>query len=528
MEISGICSSHTEDSDGEFLDPTGFDFAPLLEKGFFNWNHQANKDASAILGRPTEASVVNGGRDFHVKGYLYKGSDQAKAVYQLAQVLENEDPTRRLGFSIEGQALERDPINKKRVRKARITGIAITHCPKNANTLLSIMKGEYAEPFVEVEETKTCPKCDHNQLVVNTGTCLECGYVEKAMGVNIDINPESVEGKPKDQVNSDTVNFLTKSDIYNRIFDRYTDNIQKTKEIYKLVEKTAEKLYNMEGKELITEDVLQKAFGILDSSIELKKAESEETTTTTTTEEPETEKEVITKSEDQEALQKSAAMETLAKSCIENGMNKGETMDEMVKGGYSAEECQGCVEKVIREFQAKKDGGDITVIAKSLEAAFIDRLEKSDSATESLLQGLAAGLDEKFTAIANVLRKSNDDSALIVTDQEEIKKSLEGMNTLLEKIGSEPFPKKSATHVIPNERFAKSLAGETTGEAYELSKAEDRAYIGDRLLAKAQDLQRIGKPDAELEKAIMDLEITKSLPQSAVMTLANMGVQVVN
>lgn len=155
MKISGICSSKTEDTDGETLDPSGFDFSPLLEKGYFNWNHQANKSADAIIGRPTEAKVVNGGNDLWVGGVLYKGSEQARAVYNLAKTLEAEDPTRRLGFSIEGHATDRDPINPKRIRKAVISHIAITHCPKNSNTLLTIMKGEYSEPFVEVEEIKS-------------------------------------------------------------------------------------------------------------------------------------------------------------------------------------------------------------------------------------------------------------------------------------------------------------------------------------------------------------------------------------
>lgn len=154
MKISGVCSSMVEDSDGETLDPTGFDFQPLLNSGYFNWNHQSGKTASAILGRPTSAQVINGGRDFYVEGVLYKGLDEAKYVYNLAKTLEQEDPTRRLGFSIEGQATERDSINPKRIRKARITGIAITHCPKNPNTLLNIIKGEYSEPFIEDELNK--------------------------------------------------------------------------------------------------------------------------------------------------------------------------------------------------------------------------------------------------------------------------------------------------------------------------------------------------------------------------------------
>ena len=157
MKISGICSSSVEDSDGETLEPSGFDFQPLLEKGYYNWNHQASKDPGAILGRPVKASIINQGKEFYTEGFLYKGLPQAKDLYQLAKTLEIEDPERRLGFSIEGQAIQRDPINPKRITKARITGIAITHCPKNPNTLLNIIKGEYQEPFIEeqIEEIDT-------------------------------------------------------------------------------------------------------------------------------------------------------------------------------------------------------------------------------------------------------------------------------------------------------------------------------------------------------------------------------------
>lgn len=232
MVISGVCSSKTEDTDGETLDPAGFDFAPLLEKGYFNWNHQANKTSSAILGRPTSAKVINGGQDFFVEGKLYKGLEEARAVYNLAKTLENEDPTRRLGFSIEGHATDRDPINPKRIRKATITGIAITHCPKNSNTLLSIMKGEYSEPFVEVEgldEIEVLSKSkDYKQLLKNVlARHKGCSPEEiteqdldeagertletlKSMDATSIPLPESVEGAPKPSLKTEQEKNLEK------------------------------------------------------------------------------------------------------------------------------------------------------------------------------------------------------------------------------------------------------------------------------------------------------------------------------
>lgn len=528
MSIEGICSSNTEDSDGEYLDPTGFDFQPLLDKGFFNWNHQASKDASTILGRPTEAKVINGGKDFHVKGYLYKGSKQARDVYDLAKTLEAEDPTRRLGFSIEGQAIERDPINPKRIRRARITGVAITHCPKNANTLLSIMKGEYADSFIEEEreEIKTCPQCDHDQLV--KGTCLSCGFVEKAMGVNIEINPESVEGKPKDQVDADKVNFLTKSQVYNRIFDTYGDDIEKANKIYQLIERTAEKLFNMKT---VTEESLTKAFDILESTTSLVKSEegknAEEVAAAAAAPEP-TEEE-LKKSEEEGEMKKKEEQLSKARECIEGGMNKGEALDEMQKsGGWPMVECQGAVETVIREMEAAKEGGNITksfeVLQESLVSKITDTLEKSNAGIGNQLQTLAAGLDAKFGAVAEILKSQSETNA---ENLDTITKSLEGVSDLVEKIAKEPFPKKSATNITAIEKFQKSADGKSDNFAYELSKSEDRAALGDRLMVKATELRAAGHPNDNLEKAIANLEITKSLDAAIIPFIENMGINVV-
>lgn len=165
MRIKGIASSVAEDSDGETLHPSGFELDYLLTKGFFNWDHQSKKTAAAIIGEPDFAKIVNNGKQLYVEGYLYADSEEAKATYKLAQVLEKNSKTRRLGFSIEGQVIERgcgpqylddkntilnpsfDPVLWAIVKRARITSIAITPMPKNPNTLLEVMKGQVAEPL---------------------------------------------------------------------------------------------------------------------------------------------------------------------------------------------------------------------------------------------------------------------------------------------------------------------------------------------------------------------------------------------
>lgn len=150
MRIGGIASTKDEDADGEFLDPSGFDISEFNKSGVVNWHHQAKNSPATIIGEPSKSEIRKDG--FYVETDLYPSSELAQEVYELAQTLSKDSKTRRLGYSIEGVVLERDPINPKRVTKAKITGLAITHMPKNAQTFADIIKGFAGEEDEEVEE----------------------------------------------------------------------------------------------------------------------------------------------------------------------------------------------------------------------------------------------------------------------------------------------------------------------------------------------------------------------------------------
>lgn len=143
MCIKGIASTADRDSDGEILDPSGFELDYFLKNGFVNWHHQSKNDPNAVIGEPTKASITKGG--LYIEALLYKDSELAKKVWDLAQTLEKSGSNRRLGFSIEGKVLERDTLDDKYVKKAKITGVAVTPSPKNSNTLVDIIKGEYSD-----------------------------------------------------------------------------------------------------------------------------------------------------------------------------------------------------------------------------------------------------------------------------------------------------------------------------------------------------------------------------------------------
>ncbi|HNQ21397.1 MAG TPA: hypothetical protein PKI46_10085, partial [Bacteroidales bacterium] len=143
MKIAGIASTADRDSDGEVLDPSGFDLSYFMNNGFINWHHQAKDKPEAIIGEPTKAEIRKEG--LYVEGLLYPESKLAKQVFDLAKGLEKSSKNRRLGFSIEGKVIERDSLDERFVKKAKITGLAVTPTPKNANTIVDIIKGNYNE-----------------------------------------------------------------------------------------------------------------------------------------------------------------------------------------------------------------------------------------------------------------------------------------------------------------------------------------------------------------------------------------------
>lgn len=136
--IAGLVSTDNLDRQAEVLLQEGLDFQPFLKSGWFNDNH--SPDTDAILGYPAKAELrelAGGHRGWYVEGYLLKGTPRADRIWDLAKSLQKSD--RRLGFSVEGQVVERDASNPKIVRKAVVREVAITRCPVNEATSLQVL-----------------------------------------------------------------------------------------------------------------------------------------------------------------------------------------------------------------------------------------------------------------------------------------------------------------------------------------------------------------------------------------------------
>lgn len=134
--IGGICSTDDLDFEGESIAQDGLDWSYFLRHGWFNHEHE--QGPSAVLGHPIKIEPVDDKRT-RVEGVIYLAKDLGKRIYETALAMAKAGGGRSLGFSIEGQVLQRDPTNPKRVLKARVLNVAITSAPVNPHTNLELI-----------------------------------------------------------------------------------------------------------------------------------------------------------------------------------------------------------------------------------------------------------------------------------------------------------------------------------------------------------------------------------------------------
>lgn len=246
MKIGGIASTSSVDADGEVLDPQGFQLDYLLQNGYLNWHHQAKSDPNAIVGEPTRAEITKDG--LYIEGELYRDSKVAQGIFDLAKTLESRNSKRRLGFSIEGQVIERDPIDNSKVLSAKITGVAITPTPKNPNTLMNIIKGHYneiKEPLSEESSDanggSTCILLKNGDKVIIDDLCNVQVVKATTTASSSAIIAESVDGNVKNQEEKleidksySTFRNLTDTKAFEYIFQVIGPDIEKAQIILNL------------------------------------------------------------------------------------------------------------------------------------------------------------------------------------------------------------------------------------------------------------------------------------------------------
>lgn len=523
--IEGIAStSSVEDSDQETLYPSGFNLRPFLDNGLVNYNHKGATDANANIGVPVEAKIINGGKDMYVKCMLWPCA-QTTGIVTAYEAFEKYGINRKIGFSIEGKATYKDPFNQKRILKADITGLAVTFCPKNKNTLMNIVKGEYEQAFIDPQEdeVKTCPKCDHDQLI--KGKCLECGYEEKAMDTAAiaPVTAEDVEHDPTKNFVSNNIitNFgkdLKKSEVFLQIANNFPQtSIADKKSIFSFIEGVSKNLYKMEGGK-ITKEALQKAFDLLNDASALVKGEQPTTTGTENTD--------ITKGEGGSAIdfdsdEVKKAVE-LASFLQKGGMSKEDGCDYLTKGGFTAEVAQASWEKALSAAQAVGEGGNVTTqevpLMKSEDVSVLVN-EQLTKATAPINEAISKGFDGLNTIIKS-LQEQNE--ALAEQNTQFLQR--------IEKLETSPAgQRKSATSAVAVQKFMKSEDAESNPNTYNVAKQEDLDTLSEVLFAKhSEHLEKGEKENAALvEGTINSIEMYKTVPQYAYKYLHARGITLV-
>lgn len=129
--IQGIASSEHVDADGEIIVQKGLQWDYFLKHGFVSLEHPLG--VLNAVGESVSAQIIDldGTPATEITADLHLEDRIGKAVWDKAKMLKKSGSRRKLGFSIEGEALERDEENPKLITKARVISVAISAAPKN-------------------------------------------------------------------------------------------------------------------------------------------------------------------------------------------------------------------------------------------------------------------------------------------------------------------------------------------------------------------------------------------------------------
>lgn len=462
MKIGGIASTSAKDADGEFLDPNGFDLSYFKHQGFFNWHHMSKKDPTAIIGEPTDAKITPEG--LYVEGFLYSNSPIAKSVYDTAVMLEKSSKNRRLGFSIEGKALQRRSEDEnhpdyKYVEKAAITGCAITFMPKNPKTYMDLIKGgiddDYEEEEIDKEEVEKMLTAGSTTGAETTNKTDQSGAPLKLESVG---NQKDVTTANQDfsEGNGGKSTILSKSQLVNFTFDKIPGISLKTAErISNLIIKS----FDMKSNELnLRESDVEKALDKFEKAADAisKAKDSDEKTDDDKFSDDMTEEEMTEKAGNfvstmmKAGESKSSVMSALIKKGCSQSIAKS-----VCKAKFEADDKEGeDIEKSVAETlsELKKGLSEVTnlindknysvgVILKGIYESVLGMDSRMDAIEKSISTDLEKG-------VSNDLEKggTSEDLQKAISIFSEVSSKFEGIENKiaeLQKAMDTPNPRKS-------------------------------------------------------------------------------------
>lgn len=530
MKIKGIASTVDVDSDQEILEPGGFILDKFLSTGFLNYNHKSSTDPTSIVGEPTKAYIDKSG--LVVEGILYPDSQKAVDLWNTIKTVRNNSSKRRIGMSIEGKALERDPLNPKRITKALITGCAITPTPKNAHTLVEVMKGEVDYEDYNYEIVKSANGGDIEYIIDVIDADGFRRTVDKNFNISIKkmdlaaygqsensngVTAESLAGtKRKGKAslkNVATEDFLekkqknfSKSEVYHKIFTIFTSDITKAKEVYSLLEHI-EGLKNneMSGKEgEISQETIDKA-------AELFKLSSEDVNKS---KEVELNKSDDNDSDDEDAMKK--ALDEAKMKVKELEMKIGARAGVKQETSMNApDEDGGAVTKKGDEADIEKSEKTIEVVkaTKATEGADLkvngeDMINKAETADliksefENLSDNLIKSVSDKLQAVGELYLTQKDNQEEAEEKLNTLTKAIDDIKESVKEIANAPVTGRRGIITKASVDRFKEENGE---DAVVMSTSANRSQIVELLYEKS-NLEKGENIDNQLVKAMQDME----------------------
>lgn len=169
--FSAIMSTEDRDGQGDEVDQDGLEVEQFIKSGKFNYEH--GKGPAYVIGYPISAektTLDNGKKATRVHGRLYLTKKLGRETYETMRAMSKSAGDRRMGLSVEGPVLQRDPANRRRIVRSRVTNCAITDNPANPFARVDMVKslqrqgwmlkaesGEFEEPEEEEEEEGLAP-----------------------------------------------------------------------------------------------------------------------------------------------------------------------------------------------------------------------------------------------------------------------------------------------------------------------------------------------------------------------------------
>lgn len=196
--VAGWASTPAIDFVGESIMSFGIDDSYFKESGWIDYEH----DKSIVIGVPTENTFTDPNKGLYVEAELFRDMPEVQEIMRLDEQLRSVNSPRKLGFSIEGNVIERDERNPKIITKVKITGVAITKNPANSEATWDMIQKSQLQIKKDAMTTGTGISPDTQ---VNGGAL----RVESLAGAITSLATAIGQSKEEvDKISTETINIL--------------------------------------------------------------------------------------------------------------------------------------------------------------------------------------------------------------------------------------------------------------------------------------------------------------------------------